>query len=448
MRDRAETTGEARPPPTSPVHVTLDHLREMLPDLDELRPLLDHAVRSSQPDEGRAWSGSGRLGTLGSRLVDPTDLTERLARVAEAEAAHLRTVYGAVARAVEALSTSDASRAAQALLLAAQEEEQRDRPDRAEAYASAAASLVRPTKDRSTEALATRRAARAIRTQGRLDEAVAMYERAFDLSSALSERRAAAEAAIGAGNAREDQGRWAEATSWYERALGAVHDVEGPVAERLHALFNLHVATRWLDPEESVTYLLQAEDEASRLGDDSAAPFFGNAWGQLRMAEGDFAAAVEHFQRALDHADGTRARVTIGVNLAEALLAQRRTLDAAEAARRAEREAITVGFLPMLPEIYRLLGRVVAANGEPDAFVLFERALQIVQDHGLSKLEEALTLQSYAELERETGDAAAAEALQERAAECFRALGISARRKQWADVMTTTDDERGLESQR
>ena len=48
--------------------------------------------------------------------------------------------------------------------------------------------------------------------------------------------------------------------------------------------------------------------------------------------------------------------------------------------------------------------RIASERSNPDAFVLFERALQIVRERALPPLEEAITLQAYADASRVAGD--------------------------------------------
>jgi len=129
-------------------------------------------------------------------------------------------------------------------------------------------------------------------------------------------------------------------------------------------------------------------------------------------------------------------------NLAESFLARGYVLEAATSAREAEREAIRSRAFARLPEVYRLLGRIRAADEDPDAFVFFERALELVRDRGLPALEEALTLQAYAESEAQRGEAEVAEELRQLAQERFAALGITGERQRWADVFgPPTDNE-------
>ena len=416
--------------------LTLDEIRDVLPELEELRPIFDHLVARSEPDPRRTWSGSGRLGTVGSRLVpDQAVRTDVLERLATTEAKRLADVYAWTARALTAMASRDRAAAAEALLGAAALEEVGDRPDRAAAYASAAYLASRGEKDQRAAALALRRWARASKALGTLAEALNRYARSHLLARGMRDAQGAAEAAIGAGNVLEEQGRWADAAEWYRRALAALDDVGGPAPERWHALLNLHIVMRSSGAiEESLPLLESAAWAAADSDPDGAAPLIANARGQLEMARAAFAAAEKHFQNALDGKAGTRAHVSFRLNLAEALLAQDRTLDAVEHVREAEREAIGASLVPKLPEVYRLLGRILSAEGDTDAFVVFERALEIIRERGLPTLEEALTLQAYAESEARRGETEAARQLQQEAVERFAALGMAHMRSTWADV--------------
>jgi tetratricopeptide (TPR) repeat protein len=415
--------------------LTLDEVREALPSLDELRPIVDHLIVRSQPDPSRTWSGSGELGTLGTRHVPAAALPDEVGALAAGEAERLGAIYTTVARALAALASDDGASAARALLDAAAMEEARDRPDRAGAYAEAAYRAARDERDQRPAALALRRWARASRARGRLSEAVERYTRAHGIALAMSDHRGAAEAAVGAGNVLEEQGRWTQATDWYQRALDALEGIREPAPERWHALLNLHIVTRSRgEIVESVRWLEQAEAAANDVDPEGAAPYLDNARGQLAMAHGAFADAETHLRDAVAGAASARLRVSFRLNLAETLLAQGRAVDAADQAREAEREAVRVGLVPKLPEVYRLLGRISSANGNADAFVFFERALDIIRDRALPVLEEALTLQAYAACEARRGEADAARQLNQDAVERFRALEIAHMRQPWADV--------------
>jgi tetratricopeptide (TPR) repeat protein len=413
----------------------LDEVRKVLPNLEELRPVMDLLVARSSPDPGRAWAASGSLGTVGERLVAADALAGTAEELAAEEHDHLKGIYVAVSRAIASLGEGDGLAAAEAFLVAAAQEEQRDRPERAAAYAAAAHRVARDERDQRVASVALRRWARADRARGRLEEARLRYEEAHGIARDMFDAQGAAEAAIGAGNVLEQQGDWTESEAWYRRALDSLSQGVEPGPERWHAQLNIHIALRSRGAlDESLPWLRRAEETAATLGDESAEPFLQNAWGQLYLWSGSFREAEEHLRRALTRAPGAVASATIRLNLAEALLAQGRTLEAAEEAREAERATLRAGGVVKLPEVYRLLGRIATRESNQDAFVLFERALEIVRDRGLPDFEEALTLQAYAEAEAYRGEEDTARRLHEAAKQRFAALGITHMRHPWTDV--------------
>lgn len=420
----------------------LDEVRELLPALDELRPVLDLLLLRSEPDARHAWTRSGEVESAGDRLLPEGTALSGAAELAEREGAHLLRLYQAVGRALRALEAGAEKEAAAALLDAAALEEGRDRPERAEAWSDAALRLVRGLRDRAPAALALRRSARAARARGHLEAALARYRECFRTARAIADPRGAAEAAVGAGNVLEQQGRWAEAEVWYLRALDELDGVEGHPPERWHALLNLHIARRSRGAlEDSLAFLERAEEAARAAGEVRAAlPFLENARGQLHLWAGRLEAAEAAFREALAAATSTAATVTIRLNLAEALLARGHLLEAAEEAREAEREALAGGVVGSLAEVYRLLGRIASRGGNPEAFVLFERALDLVHERRLPVLEEALTLQAYAEHEERLGEPDAARSLRERARARYRALGIEHLRHPWTEYFGPSSD--------
>ena len=414
--------------------LTVDEIRAVLPDLEELRPLMDHVLMHSEADPAREWTGSGELASAGDRIASASTLRHTVDAVAAAEHVHLAELFRRVAEAVFRLEEGDHAAAAEALLHAAALEEVRDRPGTAAAYADKALEIARNDGRSELVARSLRRRARGRWNEGDYGSAEQDYAAAYDMARDVGDPRGAAEAAVGAGNVLEEQGAWDRAEGWYRAALQVLEPVDMPSPERWHALLNLHVTLRSRGAvEESLAPLGEAEDEAARLEDASARPFLENARGQLCMATGEMSDALAHFGEALSTATGARAVVTIRLNLAEALLAAERVVDAGEQARRAEQEVLIAGLPRKLPEVYRLLGRIMARAGNPDAFVLFERALDIIRERRLSSLERALTLQAYAAAERLVGSDETADELTARADELYADLGIRHGRSEWAD---------------
>lgn len=413
----------------------LEEVWRILPPLDELRPVLDLLAARSAPDPARTWSGSGELDTVGGRLVPSEGVGADGLALALRMQEHLARVYTGVGTALQALVAGDGEAAVEALLDVASAEEGLDRAERAAAWARSAHMVARDLRDRRHDALALRRWGRALRSQGRYAEALQRYRESLEILRLLDAPREAAEAAVGAGNVLEDQGLWADAEALYREALTFLDESgQDAVPERWHALLNLHITLRSRGHlEESIPWLEEAERVADGISDPAAPVFVENARGQLAMARGRHAEAEGHFRTALESAPAAGAKVVVRLNLAEALLARDRLLDAAEEARGAELEAVSAGAVPRLPEIYRLLGRVAAAAGNPDAFVLFERALEITRDRELPDVERARTLQAYAETEARLGRHDESARLMEEARAAYAELGIVHARHPWAE---------------
>lgn len=414
----------------------LDEVWRLLPELEELRPLVELMTVRSNPDPDRTWSAAGALDTAADRTLDADAVEAGIDGVVQSEAERLAELFTGISRALGHLASGNRIAAAQAFLDLARLEEERDRPGRAESFARTAWEVSRDETDRRTAALALRRWARAARARGDLSEALTRYREARVICEATREYVGAAEASIGAGNVLEERGLWEEAETWYRKALQHLDEVDDPIRpERWHALLNLHIAQRSRGLiEESREFLAAAEEVANELKDPNATVFLENAHGQLRMAEGRFEEAERRFRSGLHASASSQAQVMLMLNLSECLLARDRTLEAADMAREAERVALAGRRIPALPEIYRLLGRIAAVSGNRDAFVLFERAVELIGQHDLPKIELARTLQAYAESEAARGDMDAARHLHEEARRHYADLGITANRHPWTEV--------------
>jgi tetratricopeptide (TPR) repeat protein len=151
-----------------------------------------------------------------------------------------------------------------------------------------------------------------------------------------------------------------------------------------------------------------------------------NARGQILLARSQPSDAEAAFRRALADAVDPDAVVTVSGNLAEALLAQGRVLETGQVLRRAEETALTRSVVPRLPEIYTLAARVAAARGHADAFVLFERALQIVASEQLPDFERARVLEAYGRYDLDRGEGPSGRARLDEARRIYETLGAEA----------------------
>ena len=158
--------------------------------------------------------------------------------------------------------------------------------------------------------------------------------------------------------------------------------------------------------------------------DPDAAVEVENGFGLLLLAVGDPRGAELHFAEALRSARTATARVTIGVNLGEALMEQGRSLEAGERARQAEAQALAASVTGKLPEVYRLLAKVARERAEGEAFVFLEQALDLIRERGLPSYEEALTHEAYGDLRLAEGDVSRGLPQLREAAEIFDRIGM------------------------
>ncbi len=80
--------------------LTLDRITRVLPQLDDLRPVLDHLIAQSVPDPEREWTGGGELGTVGGRLISSEDLASAVDELADAVRDRVSNLYVAVAETI------------------------------------------------------------------------------------------------------------------------------------------------------------------------------------------------------------------------------------------------------------------------------------------------------------------------------------------------------------
>ncbi len=392
--------------------LSLDEVRAVLPGLEGLRPLLERLERTAEPDAGRRWAGSAEVGSLGDRRVDPRAVDREIEQLVEEVRFEAHRSFRVGLRVLRKVADGELEGAAGALRREAERLVGQGRVADAEAYLAGALHLAGRFRDRRAALPVHLAAARVARARGDLERAEDHYLLVLRLGEVADDLPTALTAAVGLGNLEVDRGRWSAAEACYARARGILDRVPGPRPERWHLALNRSILAREEgDLRRSWELLLEADEVARELRDASAAPIIENARGQVLLAMREAEQAEAAFRRALLVAEHPDARITIGVNLADALLAEERILAAGEEARRAEELAVRSGIVSRLPEVYRVLGQVATASGNPDAFVFFERALELVRDRGLPRVERARVLEAYALAERTRGNEEEAAAL-------------------------------------
>ena len=421
--------------------LSVDQIAASLPSLEELHPLLDGVLRASEPDLDRHWSGSGELGTIGARFIDSQQLERLLAETLAEQHRQLTDVYQAVGEVLQAVARGERERAVTALLEAGRRGKDLGRPSRAVAFAEAAARVGASLGDRTTLVAVELLGARAARLLGDVDSARLHYRTAARIADEDGDRASAATAHIGLGNLAVDQGLWGEALRRYAEAEARVDSGGDGGGHRWQIALNRSIVAREeARLEESDALLTEARRLASPDAGDGVGAILANADGQLLRVRGLLDDAEEAFRLALDAAEDSDARVTIGVNLADVLLAQGAVMQAGDHARQAEGLALKAGVVRRLPEVYRILGRIALARGHEDAFVFHDRALELIRERSLPRVERALVLEAYGELDHARGELESGIARLEQAIRIFEELGYASARTRATQLLRRLEE--------
>ena len=134
---------EAKPAASqAPTPIKVAELLAILPAVPALRSFMDLLVTRSVADPERRWSGSGELGTVGDRLVDPAGVRQGSGDLATEEAERLAGLFQRAAAIVESLGRRDWDAALSALLEQGLADESSGRASEAEAWFLAAHRLA------------------------------------------------------------------------------------------------------------------------------------------------------------------------------------------------------------------------------------------------------------------------------------------------------------------
>ena len=388
----------------------IDAALKALPDADDLAPLREALLGAARADAGLGWADAEAYATVETRLADPDQLESLVPGLAEGARARVEEVMRHTVRALRALRAADPAAAARHLVAAGEVEERARRLHEAERCFARALELGRKPRDRRAEGLALRRLARVARTRGEWERAGRLYAQAYEVARAQRDAEGSAVACQGLGNVAVDQGRWDEAIGWYRRGL-ELCPAEPPTAEFVHLANGMAVAERRSgDTDAAAEWLALAGEAARALGDDGVLGYVENGWGMLELARGTPERAEAAFRDALARALDPFARVTVTLNLSEALLLQSRLAEAEAAARDAEALALHHRAILELPEAYRRLGSIAVERRDREGFVFYEQALEICREHHLPPFETAVTQHRYGLFEAAFGDAASAAA--------------------------------------
>lgn len=400
----------------------VDAALKAIPETDDLAHLRDALLSASRADSGLAWGSAEDYPALNTRLADPAALDRQLEALAERVRLRVEGVMRHTVRALAALERGEAAEAARHLVAAGEVEEGERRLDAAREFYERALEIGRRPRDRRGESLALRRLGRVARAMGQWELAARRYEESFDVAVAQRDDAGAVVACQGLGNVHVDQSRWSEARAWYLRGVERCPPTP-PSAEYVHLCVGLSVVERRLgDLDAAAAWLARGEATAAGLGDGLMA-YVDHGWGRLHLARGEPGDAESAIRRALERAVDPATRVAFMAGLSEPLLRQGRAREALAVARDAEVLALHARAVTRLPDVYRALGAAAAERGDPEAYLFYEKALDVCRDHRLPAYEVAATQQHYGRLQARQGEREAAEARLREAHRLYTGLG-------------------------
>lgn len=407
----------------TPRPLRIEQALDLLPEVDDLAPLRDALIGASGREGGLAWASSELHSTLDTRLASADALEAELPALLDGARARLEGVYRGVLASLRAMESGDSAGAARALVAAGEVEEAAGRREAAERYYARAAELGRKPRDRRAEGLAMRRLARVARSRGELDRAAELYLRGHEIAEAQHDRDGVVVACQGLGNVLADRGAHAEAAHWYARGLEMLAE-EPPTRLRWQLESNLSVMARRAGRlEECERWLERARETVEALHDEAGRVYLSNAEGQLWVARDIPERAELSYRRALALARSPGETAPVLVNLAEALLLQRRTREAEAVLRDLERLALAHRLIASLAHAYRGLGAAALARRDEEGFLFFEQALDLGRMEGLPPFEQALTQREYAAFEAAFGNLDSARARFAEARRIFAEVG-------------------------
>jgi tetratricopeptide (TPR) repeat protein len=400
----------------------IDAALKAIPETDDLTHLRDALLSASRADGGLAWGSAEDYPALNTRLADPAALERQVEALAERVRLRVEGVMRHTVRALAALERGEAAQAARHLVDAGEAEEGERRLDQAREFYERALEIGRKPRDRRGEGLALRRLGRVARAMGQWELATRRYQESFEVSVAQRDDVGAVVACQGLGNVHVDQSRWSEARQWYLRGVERC-PARPPTAEYVHLCVGLSVVERRLGAlDAAAEWLDRGEESAAGLGDGLMA-YVDHGWGRLHLARGQAKDAESAFRRALGRELDPAFRVAVMAGLSEPLLHQGRTREALAVARDAEALAIHAHAVLRLPDVYRALGAAAAEHSEAEAYLFYEKALDVCRDHRVPAYEVATTQQHYARLQARRGEWEAADARLREAHRLYTELG-------------------------
>jgi tetratricopeptide (TPR) repeat protein len=396
----------------------------LVPESDDFLALADVIIGTSRLDHEKMWARSGGYSTLSKRVVQMSEIREKIPAIIQRSAEHRQQLYGLIIDAIEAHQSGERVKGVQLLIGAGELEENEQRLDKAEAIYRLALEAAQDLRDKRPQILVLRLLGRVARNTARFDEAWSWYERSYHLAADEMDAVGQVNACQGLGSICGLRGQRAMERAWFDRGITLARGLDdSAVLWRLYISLsiparqsgNLDEAERMLD--KALPYI--ADGEAP-----SAKAYWYNSKGLILQERGDYGSAQRCYQEGLLGSPDAFTEIALHINLGHALLKQNRLFEAEECARKAEELAIRSHLVTDLVDIYDLLGELAQARGDEDGFVFYEQALEICRERALPDVKAAAIYYGYGRLHRSCGREKEGLAYLERARIIYAELGL------------------------
>jgi tetratricopeptide (TPR) repeat protein len=403
----------------------------LLPDVEDLAPIRGCVVSLSSNRSSETWRAAEPNRTIGKRHLDSSALRARVPHVLQRVIGRIAFLYDAAVDALESEQSGDLSQAVRALMRAGQFEESDVRYAHAYAWYRQALGLAEQLRDRRPEMEALCHIGRLEATRGYLDAGARAFQRSLALAEAESEGEHAAGACKGLGDVLFAQAHWAGAEAWFARGLqytGGNRSLAGALSLALG-----QTAHRRGDYAAAAERLQLALDTFEALSDSPGVIRTLLARALMEAAQDKTVEALATYREALGRLPETESdpvlELTVRLRLAELYLELGRLPDVEDELRRAEDVAVEHQQQRWLARVYLVMGKLRGRQGDESGFVFFEQAIELCRSGEPALRLEADVYREYARFRMIMRDDDEARAYLERARELLEPFGDEAARE-------------------
>lgn len=403
----------------------VEHALALVPRTAEFQPLIDAIIGASSSETARRWSKSGTYATIPKRLLNPEVLQHRANAAVEHTRVRMEQQMRLVVRAIRAYQDDDLTGAAAAFLRAGEHEEEMDCLEGARRCFVLALDALGLRQTRGLRARILRRLGGIAQAAEHYSEAHGWFLQAYQESVVQGDGPGQVAACLGLGRVYATRGQTEQAREWYARAMSRARRLgsayQWPVRLEIASL-----AIRCGRLAEAESHLRRARAGVHRMGDERMMLEWHRCQCALLRDQGDAVGAERMCSDALARELAPRCQLQLRLELSRCLLQQGRLMEARDQLRVAEELAAREQLVPMLVDVYELLGATARERCDEEGFVFFEEALEICREQRLPRSRLAAVHHAYGLFLCDCTRPGEAKAHLERSYVLYRELGLAA----------------------